>query len=298
MSRHSFDPDIAKQVGVNAAVIFSNICWWCERNAVKGRNIHDGNAWTFNSIKVMEDLFGYLTQRQIRHAVQKLEDAGLIEAGNFNRDNRDRTKWYSLKIDTEAFYNFVSPHLTKLSTPTFDKIVKPLPDVKEDSKHTPIVPKGTTDLFSADNETSQDHETADSIQEGFKEFWNEIWPSHKRKVGKSDCALVYRQACEGKHKKADQIAPADLNRCARAYITSVKDMEFLKGPLAWLRQPGWEPFLDQRQVFSEDDLTVNQRNQLQYGDVPPSMRLPDGRPNEAARYWLKTYGFEEEVHDA
>jgi hypothetical protein len=30
---HSFDPEIAKKVGVNAAVIYQNIVWWTQKNA-------------------------------------------------------------------------------------------------------------------------------------------------------------------------------------------------------------------------------------------------------------------------
>ena len=33
MSMHSFDPEIAKKVGVNAAVIYQNIIFWTEKNA-------------------------------------------------------------------------------------------------------------------------------------------------------------------------------------------------------------------------------------------------------------------------
>ncbi len=150
-----------------------------------------------------------------------------------------------------------------------------------------------SDLFSAEIETSAETENAsvesdsDGIESGFDEFWLEIWPSHQRKIGKSDCRKVYRQACEGKHPKADKIAPAELNRCARCYIKSVRDLNFLKGPLPWLRQPGWEPFMKEIDTFDWDDLTPSQQRSLSERRVPPSMKV-DGAPNEAARYWLKT----------
>ena len=44
MSRHSFDPDIAAKVGLNAAVIYQNILWWCEKNAANDHNLHGGIA--------------------------------------------------------------------------------------------------------------------------------------------------------------------------------------------------------------------------------------------------------------
>ena len=37
MSRHSFDPEIAVRVGLNAAVIFQNITFWIEKNQANRR---------------------------------------------------------------------------------------------------------------------------------------------------------------------------------------------------------------------------------------------------------------------
>ena len=94
---HSFDPEIAKRVGVNAAVIYQNIIWWTQKNAANERHYHDGKYWTYNSIKAFEELFPYLTGKQIRLSLDKLETEGLIESGTFNKAGYDRTKWYCPK---------------------------------------------------------------------------------------------------------------------------------------------------------------------------------------------------------
>ena len=96
MSRHSFDPDIAAQVGLNAAVIYQNVLWWCEKNAANGDNIHDGKAWTYNSVAAFAVLFPYLTAKQIRTALDSLIEKGLVMVGNYNKDARDRTRWYAI----------------------------------------------------------------------------------------------------------------------------------------------------------------------------------------------------------
>ena len=95
MSRHSFDPVIAKQVGLNAATIYQNILCWAERNAANNKHSHDGYIWTYNSIAAFGDLFPYLTLKQIRTALMKLEDEGLIVSGCYNKSAYDRTKWYA-----------------------------------------------------------------------------------------------------------------------------------------------------------------------------------------------------------
>ncbi|GGE30129.1 hypothetical protein GCM10011360_17740 [Primorskyibacter flagellatus] len=111
--------------------------------------------------------------------------------------------------------------------------------LRETKDKTPIPPEG--DLFSAESKDRRPE--PDLIGDGFKEFWETIWPSHQRKTGRRDCEKVYRQACEGKHPKAEKVSPADLNAATRRYVSSVQDRQYLKGPLPWLRQPGWEPFL-------------------------------------------------------
>ena len=91
---HSFDPQIAKQVGVNAAVIYQNIIWWCAKNAANRKHEHDGRFWTYNSVKAWNELFPYMTAKQIRSALDRLECDGFILSGNFNTSAYDRTKWY------------------------------------------------------------------------------------------------------------------------------------------------------------------------------------------------------------
>lgn len=121
---HSFDPEIAKKVGVNAAVIYQNIVWWTEKNAANQRHFYNGRYWTYNSVAAFDSLFPYLTTKQIRTAILKLEEAGLIVSGNFNQSAYDRTKWYSPNEQI---------HLPDLETP-FAQKGKPIPDIKPDIK--------------------------------------------------------------------------------------------------------------------------------------------------------------------
>jgi hypothetical protein len=91
---HSFDPQIAARVGVNAAVLYQNIVWWCAKNAANQHNEHNGRFWTYNSVKAWAELFPYLSAKQIRSSLDRLEEDGLILSGSFNASAYDRTKWY------------------------------------------------------------------------------------------------------------------------------------------------------------------------------------------------------------
>lgn len=90
-----FDTEVALDVGVNAAIIYQNIKYWCEKNMANDVHKHDGFYWTYNSVSAFNELFPYLSAKQIRTAIDTLEKRGYIRSGNFNDSQYDRTKWYA-----------------------------------------------------------------------------------------------------------------------------------------------------------------------------------------------------------
>jgi len=140
MSAHHFDPNIAAQVGCNAAVIYQNLLYWAEKNAANGRHFYDGRWWTYNSISAFSELFPYLSGKQIRSALDKLESVGLIVTGCYNKSAYDRTKWYA-----PTCLNTVA-HLPKRSNEN-DQKGEPIPDINTDNKpdnktpYSPPLPK-------------------------------------------------------------------------------------------------------------------------------------------------------------
>lgn len=101
---HIFDTDIAVMFGVNAAILFQNFCYWCDYNRANEQNYHDGYYWTYNSRKAFTELFPYMSAKQISIAIDKLEQAGLIIKGIYNKDPRDRTLWYAVTERGIAMY--------------------------------------------------------------------------------------------------------------------------------------------------------------------------------------------------
>lgn len=149
---HSFDPEIAKKVGVNAAVIYQNLIWWTEKNAANGKHFYDGRHWTYNSVSAFGTLFPYLTAKQIRSALLTLEEEGFIVCGNYNVSAYDRTKWYSPCEQVDLPYKANG----------FDLEGKPIPDSKPDIKP-------DRDMSSAD-----DHPSKSDNVENIVAAWNEL----------------------------------------------------------------------------------------------------------------------------
>lgn len=96
----NFNTDVAKLVGTDAAIIYSNIEYWVEHNKLNKIHFYDGAYWTFNSVNAFSELFNYLSKSQIKTCLTKLEKQGLIIVGNYNKVGYDRTKWYSIPLNS------------------------------------------------------------------------------------------------------------------------------------------------------------------------------------------------------
>lgn len=138
---HSFDVQIAEKYGVNAAIIFQNIYYWCEHNRANGRNEHDGMFWTYNSRKAFAELFPYLSERQIKTALDKLVEDGLIAVGCFNDDNRDRTLWYAVTKVGYCILQNRDLQMAEMSNANSEN-VRPLPDNKPQIENPDINERG------------------------------------------------------------------------------------------------------------------------------------------------------------
>jgi hypothetical protein len=139
MAEHSFDIELAQEYGVNAAILFKNICFWIAKNRANGKNFFDGDYWTFNSKRAFAELFPYMSERQVGSALQKLIDARMIKTGNYNEDRRDKTTWYALDINGACMVQKCKSGLTKSYNGNGEN-VRPLPDSKLTDINTDIKP--------------------------------------------------------------------------------------------------------------------------------------------------------------
>ena len=133
---NSFDTDIAVDVGINAAILYKNIQFWCEKNRTNGQNEFEGLYWTYNSISAFEEQFPYLSTKQIRTALALLEERGYIKSGVFNKSAYDRTKWYAdLKADSICQNGTIDlPSRANVIAPQGEPIPYINTDINTDSK--------------------------------------------------------------------------------------------------------------------------------------------------------------------
>ena len=93
---HHFNTDIAKDCGIEEAILLHNFHFWLSKNAANEKHFHDGLYWFYNSKKAFVDLFPYMNETKIFRSIKNLEERGFIVKGNYNTDKWDRTNWYAI----------------------------------------------------------------------------------------------------------------------------------------------------------------------------------------------------------
>lgn len=101
---HSFNIHIAKELGIEEAVVISNFQWWLNKNAANGINQHDGRTWTYNTQEALVKLFPYMNRNKIRYVIDGLVKSGILVKGNYNKSTYDRTVWYAFNDEKKWLY--------------------------------------------------------------------------------------------------------------------------------------------------------------------------------------------------
>lgn len=90
-----FNTEIAQDVGLTAAVIYEYIMKCVSHSMARQEFSYEGVYWTRQSVAKIAFFLPFFSEKQIRSSLNKLVSAGYLKSGCFNKDLRDRTKWYT-----------------------------------------------------------------------------------------------------------------------------------------------------------------------------------------------------------
>lgn len=96
---HHFNIDIAKDYGIEEAILLHNFFFWIAKNAANGENFHDGLFWTYNTRDSYAKLFKYMSDSKIYRIIGNLVDKKLLVKGDYNTDRWKRPTWYAFTND-------------------------------------------------------------------------------------------------------------------------------------------------------------------------------------------------------
>ncbi len=94
---HSFNINVAEYFhSVEKAILLKEFYGWIKINKDNNRNIHYGEAWTYNSAEALNAKFKYMHPKSIWRWVNELSIDGLICISRFNEKRYDKTNWYAI----------------------------------------------------------------------------------------------------------------------------------------------------------------------------------------------------------
>lgn len=214
---HMFDIEVAKQVGIIAAVLFQNIAYWCQHSQANGTNYHDGYFWTYNTVKAFKTIFPYLSSSQIDTGIKKLVDAGLIIKGNYNKSAYDRTTWYAITNYGKSIFEKSKMEIAEIEN-GFPPNRKPIPNINSD----------VNAIDKPDNSIS-------SIDDDFSKFW----AAYPRKDGKQDAIKAWKSLKP--NSDLQRVILDDIRRRMESGGAWYKtEKRFIKMAGAYLRGRRWE----------------------------------------------------------
>lgn len=219
---HHFDIDIARELGLTEAIILNNLWFWVKKNEANEMHFHDGEYWTYNSIKAMESLHPYLTEKKIRNAINRLKSEGILLIGNYNKSPYDRTTWY-------AFTQKGKSIMTK------GQIDMPIGQMEVTQKENGNAQKGEPIPYINPDGKALDKNPQIEKQSIVHEF-ETLWSIYPRKQGKQNAYRAYEKA------RKEGIDYEDVKKGIEAYAeyTKGKDPRYIKMGSSFFSQRAWQ----------------------------------------------------------
>lgn len=150
------DRALAKLIGLNEAIVLQHVHYWLKMNEKTGKNYINGRFWTYNSIrKWHEESFEFWSFNTVQRVFSRLEKLGLLISDNFNKDPRDKTKWYTINYaELEVLMQQQGkrdyPKTQQCTTPEWDNAL-PQNGVMEYPKIGQPLPNTTTNITTNNN---------------------------------------------------------------------------------------------------------------------------------------------------
>lgn len=250
-------PALAKAVGLNESIVLQQVHYWLENNKKNNRNFIDGKYWTYNSISDWhKEYFAFWSERTVERIFNFLEKKGILVISNYNKDKRDRTKWYTIDYEKLKSFGECNPSNCHNSSPQFgdistDKLGEPLPENNTENN------TENKDIVHSEERTS---ETApiEPIKtkpqtKGIDNVFECLWALYPKKRGKGQISHTTK-------KRLYDIGIDEIRRCIERYSTYCqdKDMQFWQNGSTFFSS-GYIDYLDANYVDIEPPVVVVQR---------------------------------------
>ena len=227
---HSFDIDIAKEYGVNEAIILYNIAFWVDTNRKNDRNLFDGRYWTYNSAKAFQEQFPYMSVRTIQRVIKNLIDNGLILSGKFSSDSRNRTNYYTLTDYGASITIDWRVALRQNGNTGYDKLTECLFNKNTNSN---------TDINDSNNDIHIPpiSPTLASEKEKIELLFADFWKAYPKKVKKQNALREFKKIKDIENLMPVILADIDLKKQSKDWTK--ENGQYIPDPERYIKNERW-----------------------------------------------------------
>lgn len=94
MRKHSFDVELAEEMGVPTALVYNCLLDLCQEQSKRNANYHNGLFWVRMPMRDLLRIFPYMGKDTITRAIKKLKAEGLVMVAHYDVTNGG-ANWYA-----------------------------------------------------------------------------------------------------------------------------------------------------------------------------------------------------------
>jgi len=281
---HAMNIYVARDYGINEALLLNNIYFWVQHNKANNQNYHDDYHWVYNSAEAFKKLFIYLTKRQIEYALRKLEQNGLIKTGVYNKNKYDRTRWYTTTEKAEIYFKPANEQMLQIcrmdATPLShgnDTNVTPIPDINADKNYIykPDISCEKKIKKIAAEKKDDEHSERQRRNRELKEYFMEnVWERYpiQHRVGEKLCFSKFKSAIKNGSSKEEVMEGFNTYLKVIEIHQHKGTEQFIKRLDNWFAAESWKN-PNKLMVSPADKKLQQQINSTQkYCGTPPSFQ--------------------------
>ena len=243
---HNFDINIAKEYGIEEAILLQHLYFWIEKNKANNKHFYNDTYWTYNSKKAFANLFPYMTPRKIDYALKNLIDKGLIITGNFNENATNRTLWYALTKMGYCILQNCEMEQTKLLNDINN--INNINNINTDNK--PNINKE-----NCNNSIITNKESLPQVLSDVEVLFNEFWKAYPRKDNKKTAFTRFKKIKNLKNEFPNIMNTLELFKQSKQW----QDLQYVPMASTWLNQERWKdetlPQQDQNNKWNQIDMS-------------------------------------------
>lgn len=156
------DRKLAKVIGLNEAIVVQQVHYWITINKKANKNFHEGKYWAYNSLPNWhKNNFDFWSFDTVKRTFSKLVKANILITGNFNKDKRDRTLWYSIDYKRlETIINGIGAICTDGDEQDIPNASGQNAPMEKSKMHRPLPENNITEIKTENNNNSSNFDVA------------------------------------------------------------------------------------------------------------------------------------------